>query len=158
MEVVAVGNKEIAVAGYRYLVSHAQVEIAWEIGVELLKMIGGSAASMAPAGFSGSDDKMASALTGAVNQFLGKLDARSSMALMRKILATVEVQGEVDGQNRKFLLNEVGIKSHFHGRIGAMMRVSGEAVAFTHPDFFDAIADGVAAIMTKASEKMGGDS
>ena len=144
-------HKEVTVDGFRYLVSHAQVELAWEIGVDLMKMIGGSAASMA--GASGSDASLSSALTAATTLFLSKLDPKESMKLMKRILSTIEVQGTTDGENKKILLNEVGIKTHFHGRIGSMMRVVGEAVAFTHEDFFDAIGDGIATMMQKATEK-----
>jgi hypothetical protein len=145
-------SKEIEVGGYRYLVSHPQVETAWEIGVELVKMLGGSAASMADVGDKG--EKVGEALARAVTLFLQKVDAKTSMLLMKKILANVEVQGEVGGNNKKFMLNEAGLKTHFHGRIGSMMRLTSECIAFTHADFFDAIADGVAAMMKKASDKI----
>jgi hypothetical protein len=145
-------NKEVIVDGCRYLISHHPVETAWDIGVELVKMTGASAASMAQVGDDG--DKIASALTQAVTMLLQKLDSKSSMALMKKILSTVEFQGEEGGAGKKFLLNETSIKAHFLGRIGSMMRLTGEVIAFTHADFFDAIADGVATMMKKASDKM----
>lgn len=147
MEREPVYSKEVTVKGVRYLVNHPQVEEAFEIGIELLQIIGGSATAMAAA--SGDEDKAAEALGFAVNNILTKLTPKASMNLIKRVLKTVEVQ-----EPKKMMLDEVGIRSHFHGKTGTMITVVGEVLTFTHADFFDAIADGVAAIMKKAAEKM----
>lgn len=144
-------SKSVEVEGFIYQIHHAQIEEAWEIGMELLKMVGGSAAQMASA--AGSVENVGNALSQAVNQFLGKVDGKSSMALVKRILRHVEVQGEVGGESKKILLDDAGLKKHFYGRIGAMMKLASEAVAFTHEDFFEAISDGVASLMKKVADK-----
>lgn len=148
MEREPVYSKEVTVKGVRYLVNHPQVEEAFEIGIELLQLVGGSAAAMAAA--SGDEKKAAEALGFAVNSILTKLKPREAMALVKRILRHVEVQ-----EPKKMILDDVGLRSHFQGRTGAMLTVVGEVLGFTHADFFEAIADGVAAIMKKAAEKMG---
>lgn len=145
-------NKIIEVDGYRYLVNHAPVEEAFEIGVELMKMIGGSVASMAAA--AGMDNNgVAQALTGAVTLMLNRITPKESMSLIKRTLKYVEVQGQIGGDNKKLLLDEAGMRKHFHARLGALMNVTGEVLAFTHADFFEAISNGVATIMKKAHEK-----
>lgn len=148
MEREPVYVKEVTIGNNRYKVNHPQVEEAWEIGIELLKMIGGSAASLASA--AGDEDKAAVALGHAVTTLLNKVSPKESMALMKRILINVEYQGE-----KKLLLDSIGIKTHFHARTGEMLKLVGEVLAFTHADFFEAIADGVATLMKKAGEKMG---
>lgn len=145
-------SKEITVDGFVYLVQHPQVEEAWEIGIELLKLIGGSAAAMA----SGADskEKAGEALSQAVNGLLMKLSPQQTMGLMKKLLRYVELQRAEGGENKKLLLDNAGIQKHFHGRVGSMMRLVGEVLAFTHADFFEAVSDGVASIMKKAAEKV----
>lgn len=142
-------SREIEVDGHRYKVFHPQVEVAWEIGIELTKLIGESVASMARA--AGDKNSIGEALTSAVHVLLGKVDPKTSMHLVRKILKNVEVQGQVGGDNKKLLLDEAGIRMHFHGRTGSMMNVMGSALAFTHADFFLAMQEGIAKMM----EKMG---
>jgi hypothetical protein len=147
-------NKTVTVDGFIYMISHPQVEVGWEIGVELIKMIGGPAAAMSMAG--GDQESAARALSGAVTALLSKVSPRDSFILMKKLLATVECQGPEDGAPKKFMLDDVGIKTHFRGKLGSMLKLTGEAIAFTHDDFFDAIVDGVATLMKKASAKMEG--
>lgn len=144
-------SKEVEIEGFRYQIHHADPEEAWDIGVELLKLIGGSAAQMASA--AGSVERVGDALSSAVNQLLGRVDGKASMALMKRIMRHVEVQGKVGGDNKRLLLDSTGIKTHFHGRVGAMMKLCSEAIAFTHEDFFEAISDGVASLMRKVADK-----
>lgn len=151
MERVVEYSKTIEVDGYAYLVSHPQPEEAWDIGVELLQMIGGSAAAMAAG--SKDEDSAAAALSVAVQGLLEKVNGKSSMALIKRMFKYIEVQGEVGGATKKILLDDIGIKAHFRGRIGSMMRLAGEVVAFTHSDFFEAIGDGVAEMMKQVGEK-----
>lgn len=153
MERAPVYFKEIELNGVKYIVNHPQVEEAWEIGIELTKMVGGPVASMASA--SGNQDRAADALGSAVAGLLQKIDAKSSMVLMKKILRYVEAQTDFDGNPKKIQLDDAGIKKHFHARIGSMMKLVGEVLAFTHTDFFDAIADGVANLMKMIDEKTG---
>lgn len=152
-------SKEIQVDGFRYKITHPQVETAWAIGIDLLKLIGGSAAALATSGAKGADGKVnenlaVNALTSAVNQFLMKLDPSVSFGLCKRILASVEVQGRVDGDNKKVLLDQHGIKIHFHGHLGSMMKVTGHALEFTHADFLEAIVDGIAEMMKKVGAKV----
>lgn len=141
-----VSYKTIEVDGESYLVNHPQVEEAFEIGMELLKLIGGSAASMASA--VGDEDKVGEALGIAVSSLLNKIQPKESMRLVKRILASVEAQSP-----KKMLLNDSGIKIQFHGRTGSMLRLVGEVLEFTHKDFFEAIGDGVAGMMKKVAEK-----
>ena len=143
-------SKEVEVKGFRYLINHQNPEAAWDIGIELTKLIGEPMSSMATAG---NDSNAGAALSMAVKVLLSKVDSKSSWSLMKRILSSVECQGPSHGQNKKILMTDIGIKSHFHGRTGAMLTLAGEVVSFTHEDFFDAIADGIATMMKKTSEK-----
>lgn len=145
-------NKTVEVDGFTYLIGHPQVEEAWDIGIELLKMIGGSAASMV--GGAKDESSAASALSVAVNGLLSKVDGRTSMALIKRMFRYVEVQGVAGGDTRKFMLDDIGIKTHFRGRTGSVLRLAGEVVGFTHADFFDAIGEGVAELMKMVTAKM----
>jgi hypothetical protein len=136
-------SKDVEVSGYRYKITHPMVETAWEIGVELTQLVAEPAAMMA----SGGKDKSSESLGVAVRSLLGKIEPKKSMALVKKILSSVEVQGLVDGENKKFRLDEAGLKTHFYGRTGAMITLAGETIAFTHEDFFQAIMDGIAKMM-----------
>lgn len=149
MENETIQSKEIESKGFRYLISHNDPEKAWDIGIELGKMIGEPMSTMATAGEGGAAD----AFPLAVRSFLSKVDSKTSFGLIKRILSTVECQGPVDGPNKKIMLNDAGIKLHFQGRTGAMLTLTGEVIAFTHEDFFDAIADGIAAMMKKVSDK-----
>jgi hypothetical protein len=152
MEREPIYSKEVEVSGFRYLINHAQVEEAFEIGVELLKLIGGSAAAMAGAG--GSEAAAGNALSGAVSSLLQKIHPRESMVLIKRVMRHVEVQGPVSGSSQKMMLDEMGLRKHFHARTGAMLRVLGTVLEFTHQDFFEAIGDGVATLMKKVEDKV----
>jgi hypothetical protein len=143
-------KKEAVVDGHKYLIQHPQVEVAWDVGVELMKLVGPSLAAMSAV----SETSVSQAITHATKMLMEKLSPKESMALIKKLLSNVEAQGEEGGDTKKVLLNEVGIRSHFHGRPGAMIRLVGEVIEFTHADFFDAISDGVAKVMAKASSKI----
>lgn len=144
-------SKEVTIGKQRYLITHPQVETAWEIGIELTKLIGEPISTMAVGGVS---DGAGQALAQAVRSFLGKLDAKTSFLLIKKILASVEYQGQEGEPNRKTLLNDAAIKVQFQGNTGNMFRLAGEVVSFTHEDFFEAITNGVATMMDKATEKV----
>jgi hypothetical protein len=138
-------SKKVEVDGFVYLINHPQVEEAWDIGIELSKIVAAPAASMATAG---KDEETAGkALSNAVQGLMQKLDGKSSMALIRRILKSVEVQGEVDGPSKKMLLDQAGINTHFHARPGSMMRLVGEVVVFTHRGFFEAIKETLQSLM-----------
>lgn len=145
-------SKEVEVGGMRYLISHPNPEIAWEVGVELTKYIAEPMASMSLSG--GNEEAAGQALPMAVRALLNKIDAKQSLELIKKILSWVEIQGPVDGPNKKQLITKEVFKIHFIGRSGDPLRLASEVVGFTHSDFFDAIADGVAGIMKKAGEKI----
>lgn len=145
-------SKEVEVGGVRYLITHPNPEVAWEVGVELTKYIAEPMASMSLSG--ASEEAAGQALPMAVRALLNKIDAKQSLALVKRILSWVEIQGAVDGPNKKQLISNEVFKIHFHGRSGDPLRLASEVVGFTHADFFDAIADGVAGIMKKAEEKI----
>lgn len=144
-------SKVIEIDGDKYLVNHPQVEEAWEIGVDLLKLVGGSAAAMA--GGAKDEASAGAALSVAVNGLLKNIDGKSSMVMMKRLFRHVEVQPGGRHQ-KKMLLDDAGIKTHFHGRPGQMLRLAGEVIGFTHKDFFSAIGEGVAELMTIVAEKM----
>lgn len=144
-------NKMVEVDGYRYLVQHPQVEEAFDIGIGLMKMIGGSAATMATAH---DEQSAAAALNVAVNGLLKNIDPGQSMGMIKRLFKYVECQGKSGGDTKKFLLDDAGVKTHFRGRTGAMIRLMGEVVAFTHTDFFEAVGDGVTNLMEMAQKKM----
>jgi hypothetical protein len=129
-------SKKIELDGYVYLINHPQVEEAWDIGVELSKLIAVPAANMAMVK---DDASLGNALSAAVNGLMQKIDGKSSMLLIRRILNNVECQGEAGGNPKKTLLDKAGINTHFHARPGAMMRLVGEVIVFTHKDFFESV-------------------
>jgi hypothetical protein len=144
--------KIIEIDGYSYLVQHPQVEEAWEIGITLTKMIGGSAAAMA--GGAQDADSAAAALQVAIDGLLNKIDPAQTMGMMKKLFRYVEVQGKSGSEQKsKLVLDEKGIKEHFRGSLGSMLKLFGEVVAFTHRDFFSALGDGVKDLMSLVEEK-----
>lgn len=145
-------SKLVEIGGFRYLITHPNPEVAWEIGIELTRLVGEPLSAMAQS--AGDEKKAAEALPNAVRALLNKVDPKQSLALIKRVLSWVELQGEVGADNKKMLLNDTGFKIHFHGRSGGPIRVASEALAFTHADFFDAIADGIASVMKKAGDKM----
>ena len=148
-------NKAVVVDGWRYLISHPNPEVAWEIGIDLMKLIGEPLAAVATVG----DDaeKMGMFLPAIVKALTAKLDAKQTLAMVKRILATVEVQGPENEADQKLLLNDAGFKLHFHGRPGSVMKLVGEVIGFTHKSFFSAIGDGIAEMMKQAQDKAGGE-
>ena len=129
-------SKKVEVDGYVYLVNHPPVEEAFDIGVELSRLIAVPAANMAMVK---DDASLANALSASVHSLMKNVDGKSSMALIRRLLKYVEVQGKASGEAKKLLLDQAGINTHFHARTGSMMRLVGEVVVFTHTDFFAAL-------------------
>lgn len=145
--------KIIKVDGWEYLVQHPQVEEAWDIGIQLTKLIGASAASMATVG-KDSPAQAIAAFQGAIDGLLAKVDQRQLMAMIKTLFKYVEVQGKENSQEKsKLLLDEKGIQKHFRGSVGAMLKLFGEVIAFTHRDFFLALGDGVKDLMKMVEEK-----
>lgn len=130
-----------------YVVSHPDPETAWEIGIELGKLIAEPMAAMAQSG--GEKGKALEVLPLAVRGLMNGVDSKSSLALIKKILSTVEVQSCEKADVRKLLLDSNGFKLHFRGRTGTMVKLLGEVIAFTHADFFSAIKDGIAKMTAK---------
>jgi hypothetical protein len=135
--------KEVEVDGWVYLISHPNPEVAWEIGIELSKIIGESLVGVAQVAADGNPEKAAEAIPMAIKGLLSKVDPKNSMQLIKKILHSVEVQGEVSGERKKFHLNDNAFRLHFQGRIGSMMKIVAETLKFTHEDFFVTIKDGI---------------
>jgi hypothetical protein len=146
-------HTDIVVDGFKYRAGHPNVEEAWEIGMELTKLIGPSAAMMSSVDRNTSQAAVSAVLSEAVMKMLKQIDARTSMVLMKKILRNVECLGEESGQMKRTALDNEGIKMHFHGHVGRMMKLVGHVLVFTHSDFFEAIWDGVANTMKTAGEK-----
>ena len=146
-------SKIIDVDGYTYLVTHPDPVEAWNVGMELLKMIGGPAAAMA----TGAKDEAsaAQALSVAVNGLLSKIDGPTSLALLKRLFRYVEVQGKVGEHTKKMLLDDAGFKVHFVGRPGSILKLAGKVIEFTHTDFFSAVGDGIADLMKMVAEKTG---
>lgn len=143
-------NKIVTVGGKKYLISHANPEAAWGIGIELAKMIGEPGALMASAGQGGD---IGSALAGAVKAFLAKVDPKTSYGLAKRILSSVECHGDDAGPTKKTLLDDAGIMLIFKGKMGDMIRLVGEVITFTQADFFEAIMDGIATMMKEAKDR-----
>lgn len=115
-------HKKIEVDGVEYIIMHPSVDTALDIGFEIAGYLGESIASF----INGGPD----ALPEAVKTLLMKLKPQDARAFMIKVLATVEAQG-----SSKILLDKRGIDLHFKGRIGSMVGVVAETLAFTHGDF-----------------------
>jgi len=138
-------SKEVEVDGVRYLITHPNPEAGIRLGVELLKLIGESAASLAQV----DPDKASEALASAVKLLLQNLEPDKFVDITKRVLSTVEIQSD-----KKMLINSTVYSAHFRGRLGSLMTLTAEALAFTHESFFNAIVDGVAVMMKKAGEKI----
>jgi hypothetical protein len=154
---------KVRVDGYEYMVSHPDPEVAWATGVQLTKLaaepliaVGVAAAGdgkkkladMSDEERAAHEEKLMKGVMGGVRALLANLEPEKSFSLIRTILSTVEVQGEIGKEPKKMVLNDDGhIKMHFKGRMGSMLKLAVEVVKFTHEDFFSAIRNGVAETM-----------
>lgn len=143
----------VEVGNCSYLIQHPDPEAGWEIGIELVKLVGEPAANIAQGAMEGGAEKAASGLADAVRSFLTKLEPKQSFAMAKKILRTVELQS-VDGENKKMAFsNESYLKMHFTGRLGELVEVLAETIAYTHVDFSKAIMDRIAKAMAEAGKR-----
>jgi hypothetical protein len=142
----AIDSKEVVVDGFKYLIKHQSPDIAWDIGVELSKLIGEPGAVMATS----KEGEATTTLAIAVRSFLSKVNSKDSWSLVKRLLSSVECQGPEEGDIKKILLNDVGIKLHFHGKSGSIIKLVSKVVEFTHTDFFVAIGDVIAEMMSKS--------
>lgn len=145
-------HTEVVVDGWKILITHPGPDVAWEIGVELTKLIAEPGAGLATVG--GDESKAAAALPLAVKALMSRIDAKTSLILVKKILRCCEIQGHEDGTNKKVFLDDVGFKTFFQGKMGTMLKLLGVTVEFTHADFFGAMKDGIRTMMTKALEEI----
>lgn len=157
-------NSKVVVDGYEYLLSHPNPEVAWETGIELTKLIAEPVAAMALAAGDEKgakkdaskeekaefDRKLMDGMLKALRGLLTNLEPAKSFAMVKKILSTVEVQGEVGKDSKRMLLSDDKmINLHFKGRTGSMLKLVVETVRFTHEDFFAAIKNGIAETMAE---------
>ncbi len=138
-------SKQVEVDGFRYLITHPDPDTAWKMGIDLTKMVAEPFAAMALV--SEDKSKLGESLSKALKLLLGNIEPQQSLSLIRKLLAYVECQGAVDGENKKIMMTDPGYKSHFQGRHGSMMKLAVEVLIFQQKDFFAAISGAIAEMM-----------
>lgn len=136
-------SKVVDVGGTQYIISHQAPTKAWELGIQLMKIVGEPIAGMAQAGESA--DSAAAALPAAVGSLMANIKPGESMNLIKGVLASVSTT-----EGDKAMLSGPHFDLHFRGRLGHMMHVFGAAVEFQFEDFFSAIGDAIASAMKKA--------
>jgi hypothetical protein len=137
-------HKTVVVDGWKILINHPDPDTAWKIGIELTKLFGDSAADIGMKIAKAKDDKekdeiLQNSIPKAIKTVTQNLDPSSSLVLIKKVLRHCEIQGHEDGTQKKVLLDDVGFKTFFHGRMGTLNKLLVEALMFTHADFFGAM-------------------
>lgn len=139
-------TKVVDVDGSVYAITHQNPTKAFDLGIQLTKVLGEPVAAMAMA--ADDPEAAAQAVPFAIRSLLSNIKPGESIGLIKAVLSSVERQG--DG---KALLTGSVFDSHFQGRLGHMMKVFQAAVEFQFEDFFNAIGDAIASAMEKALSK-----
>lgn len=135
-------NKILEIDDQKYLVNSLSPTKAWKMGIKLTKMIGEPVAAMARA--AGDDGKAAEAFQPAVRSLLDNLDPDESMAMIKELLAGVEIQGE-----QKAMITSAVFELHFNGKMGHLLKLVSEVIEFQFADFFAAMGDAIASMTTR---------
>lgn len=137
----------VVIDDWEYLITHPNPEVAWKTGVELTKILGDSMVKMSLK-LANDKDSLAEALPEMLKEMFQRIDPEQSLRLAKTVLSTVEVQGnEKLHEHRKFMLDGNAVKTHFHGHIGAMVKLVAKVLVFTHEDFFKGAMEGFGKMM-----------
>lgn len=132
-------TKEVEVDGFNYLITHPDPDTAWMIGVDLMKIVAEPMSAL-----SGIDKhNVDQILPNAVKILMQKLEPSQTLAIAKKVLSYVELQGEVGKDIKKQQMTDVVRKTHFQGRHGSMLKLVAEVIEFQQEAFFLAVTEAV---------------
>lgn len=136
-------QKTIEVDGESYTVLHPSPTACWEIGVQLMQIVGEPFASMAQVG----DDQNAAGriLPMAIKSLMSNVKPKETLEIIKRVLSTVQID------EQKVLIDSKVFELHFRGRVGHMLKVVSASVEYQYGDFFGAIGDALAAVFKKAA-------
>jgi hypothetical protein len=141
-------QKIVEIGGIKYVIQHQDPEKAWDLGIRLMKIVGEPFASMAPA--ADDEKEVGRILPAAVKALMSNIDSADTLSLIKGVLAGTSTLKDKEN------LQGAHFKLHFRGKLGHLMKVFTAATEFQFEDFFSAIGDGIADVLSKASLKKKG--